>query len=187
MGRWQPDARGRLQLAALELYLEHGYEQTTVSEIAARAGLTERTFFRHFADKREVIFDGQDEFRAMFVSAVAEAPDDATPLQAVAAALHGAAAQFEPRRPWSLQRQRVVAANPSLQERELIKLSGVATAIAAALRDRGVGEPTASLIAQAGMGVFHVAFARWIADDNTRPFSEIIAESLAVLNGAFAG
>jgi hypothetical protein len=84
-----------------------------------------------------------------------------------------------------LQRQRVVAANPSLQERELIKLSGVATAIAAALRDRGVGEPTASLIAQAGMGVFHVAFAQWIADDNTRPFSEIIDESLAVLNGAF--
>ena len=187
MSRWQPDARGRLQLAAMELYVERGFEQTTVVDIAERAGLTERTFFRHFADKREVLFLGQDELQELFVSTIAQAPDDAAPLEAVAAALQAVATEFEPRRRWSQERQRVINANPGLQERELIKLAGLSSAIAATLRDRGVDEPAASLTAESGISVFHIAFQRWIAADNTREFSQIITQSLAALKVVTAG
>src|SRR5665213_3441054 len=106
MVRWEPGSGGRLAQAAMELYVERGFEQTTVADIAERAGLTERTFFRHFADKREVLFSGQDEFLDSFVATVASAPDDAPPLEAVAAALQAAATDFEPRRPWSQERGR---------------------------------------------------------------------------------
>jgi AcrR family transcriptional regulator len=165
----------------MELYVERGFEQTTVADIAERAGLTERTFFRHFADKREVLFSGQDELLDLFVAAVKRAPDDASALEAVEAALQAAAILFEPRRPWSQERNRVIAAHPGLQERELIKLVNMGTAVAAALRDRGVSEPAASLVAQSGITVFHVGFAQWIAADNTRTFAEIMADGLAEL------
>lgn len=187
MSRWQPDARGRLQLAAMELYTERGFEQTNVADIAERAGLTERTFFRHFSDKREVLFDGQDEFLQVFVGAVTGAPAGAAPLEAVAAALRAAAADFEPRRAWSRRRAGVIGANPGLQERELIKLSRLSSAVAAALRERGVGEPAASLAAQAGIAVFHVGFAQWIDADNTLSFSQIITEALAALKVVASG
>jgi AcrR family transcriptional regulator len=187
MSRWEPDARGRLQMAAMELYVERGFEQTTVAEIAERAGLTERTFFRHFSDKREVLFFGQDELRETFVSAVATAPDDAAPLEAVAAAVHVVAIDFEPRRPWSQMRQGVINTNPGLQERELIKLAGLSSAIAATLRERGVTEPAASLAADSGISVFQIAFQRWIAVDNTQQFDQIITEALAALKIVTAG
>src|SRR5580692_8952475 len=115
MNRWKPDARGRLAQAAMELYLERGFEQTTVAGIAERAGLTERTFFRHFADKREVLFSGAAFLQDLMVTAVADAPDSAAPLDAVAAAVEAAGAMFDERREMSRQRQRVIAANPELQ------------------------------------------------------------------------
>lgn len=186
MGRWEPDARGRLAFAAMELYLDRGFEQTTVAEIAERAGLTERTFFRHFADKKEVIFAGQDEFKAMFVDIIGSAPAATSPLDAVALGLHNAAILFEPRRPWSLERQRVINANPALQERELIKLAGTSAAIAETLRARGVDEPAASLTAQSGMAIFHVAFQAWIDATNQRSFTDLIDESLVALRGVAA-
>src|SRR5579875_3758532 len=109
MGRWEPDAPGRLQRAALELYAEHGYEQTTVAEIAQRAGLTERTFFRHFADKREVLFHGSQELEQRMVAAVRAAPADTAPLDATAVGLLAATAPFQERRPHSVHRQSVIA------------------------------------------------------------------------------
>jgi AcrR family transcriptional regulator len=181
MSRWQPDARGRLGLAAMQLFLERGFEETTVADIAERAGLTERTFFRHFTDKREVLFVGQDDLLELFVSTVSGAPDDASPLDAVAVALRAVADDFEPRHDWARMRARVIQANPALQERELIKLSRMSAAVAEALRVRGVSEPSASLAAQSGITVFHVGFAEWIADDNTREFSLIITDALAAL------
>src|SRR6516162_6467851 len=86
MGRWEPDARGRLAKAAMVLYAEQGFERTTVAEIAARAGLTERTFFRHFADKREVLFYGMERLRGLLARAVADAPASAAPMELVGAA-----------------------------------------------------------------------------------------------------
>jgi len=181
MSRWEPDARGRLQQAAIELYTERGFEQTTVAEIAERAGLTERTFFRHFADKREVLFDRSNALLELFVESTANAPADASPIEAVTAALLSAADMFESRRPWSTERQKVIVANPSLQERELIKMAGLGIAVAATLRSRGVAEPHASLAAEAGIAVFRVTFERWVADDNILPFAEIVTDSMAAL------
>src|SRR5215469_13715779 len=86
MSRWEPNARGRLEQAALELYCERGFDQTTVTEISERAGLTERTFFRYFADKREVLFWGQEHLRDLYVRAIVAAPETDAPIDLVAAA-----------------------------------------------------------------------------------------------------
>src|ERR1039458_858084 len=141
MVRWEPDSRGRLERAALELYGERGVEQTTVAEIAKRAGLTERTFFRHFADKREVLFAGAGSLQDLLVSTLASPPDSAAPLDALPAPLEAAGALLQERREYSRQRQAVIAANADLQERELIKLASLASALAGTLRQRGAREP----------------------------------------------
>ncbi len=187
MGRWQPDARGRLEQAALALYGERGFEQTTVAEIAKRAGLTERTFFRYFADKREVLFWGAGLLQDLLVSTVASAPDSAAPIDAVAAALEAAGALFQERRESVRQRQAVIAANAELQERELIKLASLASALASALRRRGVTDPAASLAAEAGIAVFRIAFERWITETSRQGLPQLVRESLDELKAVTAG
>ena len=187
MSRWEPDARGRLEAAALALYGERGFEQTTVAEIAKRAGLTERTFFRHFVDKREVLFWGAGALQDLLVNAVACAPDSAAPIDAVAAALEAVGPLFAERREGARQRQAVIAANAGLRERELIKLASLASAIAAALRRRGVADPAASLAADAGIAVFRVAFERWTSDTSQRDLPHFIRESLDELKAVTAG
>jgi AcrR family transcriptional regulator len=181
MGRWQPDAAGRLAEAAMALYRERGYEQTTVAEIAKRAGLTERTFFRHFADKREVLFAGATSLQDLFVTAVTEAPAAARPMAAVAAGLAAAASRLQEHRDHSRQRQDIISANRELRERELIKLATMGAAVADALRRRGVKEPAASLTAEAGIAVFKIAFERWIQPTNRRRFTQLVTDCLAEL------
>ncbi|MGX6446763.1 TetR family transcriptional regulator [Patulibacter sp. S7RM1-6] len=187
MARWRPDARGRLQQAALDLFDERGFDETTVAEIAERAGLTKRTFFRHFADKREALFWGSGALQETFVAGIADAPADAAPLDAVAHALDAATATFDGRREHAVRRQRVVTGHPSLQERELIKLATLTAAVAHGLRERGVDEPAATLAAEAGVAVFRVAFDRWIADDETRSLQAVAREALAGLRAVAAG
>ena len=182
MVRWEPGAVTRLQAAALDLYLSQGYEQTTVADIAQSVGLTERTFFRHFADKREVLFDRQDQLQQAFLDGVAAVPDPASPMQMVAGALRTSASLFEDeRRVWSRKRQAVVDANPALLERELLKLESLTTALGEALRGRAVGEPAAGLAARSGVAVFHVAFHAWIAPGETRSLSALAQDALAQL------
>ena len=183
VGRWEPNAQGRLEQAALDLYVEQGFDETTVAEIAARAGLTERTFFRHFADKREVLFRGRELADALG-AAIDAAPAATTPLDAVAGALESLSDFFADRRPHARRRQTVIAANPSLQERELIKLASLATTIGDALRRRGVADPTASLVAEAGIAVFKVAFENWLTDPADRSLAEHIREALSELRAA---
>ena len=144
MGRWKPDAVGRLERAALELYLARGFEQVTVAEIAERAGVTERTFFRYFSDKREVLFGGSASLQQLMVDAVAAAPEHATPIEAVAAAVEAAAVAMGEYRDHSRQRAAVIAANPGLMERELLKLAALAAALSVALQVRGVAPTTAT-------------------------------------------
>lgn len=163
MSRWEPNARSRLEQAALDLYREHGFDQTTVTEIAQRAGLTERTFFRYFADKREVLFWGQDRLRELYVNTIEAAPDSTAPIDAVAAALEAAVPVFQERHALARQRQEVIDANPGLQERELLKLAALASAMAGALRKRGVHDPAAGLAADVGVIAFKTAFARWVS------------------------
>jgi AcrR family transcriptional regulator len=182
MSRWLPNAAGRLQQAAFELFGERGYEETTVAEIAERAGLTERTFFRHFADKREVLFGGSGELQALIVDAVDAAPASATPMEAITVGLSAARAVFDAdRRPYSLQRQAVIDANRELQERELVKLASLAAALADALHRRGVHDPAAELTAEAGIAVFRIAFEHWVRDASNRDFAELVHDSVTEL------
>jgi AcrR family transcriptional regulator len=186
MGRWEPDARGRLAKAAMALYAEQGFEQTTVAEIAARAGLTERTFFRHFADKREVLFYGTEMLRDRLVRAVADAPASATAIDAVGAAFEAAGAVLQENPERVRLRDTIVSAHAELRERELIKLATLAAAVAGALRDRGIAAPAASLAAETGVAVFKVAFARWVSEPGQPDLPGIFRESMAELRGALA-
>ena len=180
--RWEPGARERLQAAALELFATQGFEQTTAAEIAQAVGLTERTFFRHFSDKREVLFYGQEEFLRAFTDGVDAAPPDVSPFEVIAAALQAAASLFpDERRPHSRTRQTVIEQNPALQERELHKLAGLAATVAAALRARGIAEPTATLAAQSAATVFGVAFAQWIGEGESRSLPDITSDVLGEL------
>src|SRR5579863_1790104 len=193
MTRWEPNARGRLELAALELYSERGYDQTTVAEIAKRAGLTERTFFRHFADKREVLFYGAGMLQDWLVAGIEDAPAGRPPIDAVGASLEAVARSLEERRDLARQRLAIVTATPELQERELIKLANLSAALAEALRRRGVPDPGASLAAEAGVAVFRVAFQRWAGqaagpgDLGGQTLAQLIRDSLAELKSIAAG
>jgi AcrR family transcriptional regulator len=187
MGRWQPDSRGRLQEAALALYAERGFDQTTAAQIAARAGLTERTFFRHFADKREVLFGGSALLKERIVDGVVGAPSEDGPLDAVACGLAAAAALLgEFRRDLSRQRQVVIAANPELRERELTKLADYATVVAHALRQRGVSELQATLAAEAGMTLLRLAVQRWADGDDGPDLATIMRDSVTELRAVAA-
>jgi AcrR family transcriptional regulator len=187
VGRWEPNARGRLAQAAFALYGERGFDETTVAEIAERAGLTERTFFRHFADKREVLFAGADALRELLVDTVAKAPESLAPIDAAAAGLEAAGAFIQEGRELSRQRQAIIAASAELQERELIKLASLAAALAEALRGRGVEDPAASLTAEAGIAVFKVAFVRWVDEIDQQDLPRLIRESLDELSAVTAG
>ncbi|MEV7751518.1 TetR family transcriptional regulator [Streptomyces griseofuscus] len=187
MGRWEPNTRERLAKAALDLYGERGFEQTTVAEIAKSAGLTERTFFRHYADKREVLFSGAIELEQLFTRAVAGAPPSAAPIDAMAAGLDAICAVFEERRDFARKRQAVISATAELRERELIKLASLAAALTDTLRGRGVPPSVASLTAETGVAVFKVAFERWIVADETRPLARLARESLDELKAVALG
>lgn len=187
MSRWEPESRTRLEQAALELFGERGFDNTTVAEIAARAGLTERTFFRYFSDKREVLFRGAAALQDVLVDALTAAPEAATPFEAVSVAVEAAAELLQERREFARIRQSVINANAELRERELIKLAALASALAEALRQREVNDPAASLTAEAGIAVFRVAFACWVADTNEQSFPELIQESLTQLKAVTTG
>jgi AcrR family transcriptional regulator len=171
----------------MELYSEHGFDQTTVAQIAERAGLTERTFFRHFADKREVLFWGAETLQELLVNAVAGAPDHLAPIDAVAVGLEAISGPLGERREGARQRQAIIAASAELQERELIKLAKLASALADALRGRGVTDPAASLAAEAGIAVFRVAFERWVAQASARDLSRLMQDSLEELQAVTSG
>lgn len=164
MPRSGAEARRRLQQAALELYAERGFDQTTTAEIAARAGVNERTFFRHFPDKREVLFDGEADLRAALVQEVADAPDDLPPLDMLLCAFRRAGRILEENRPFSEPRLKIIAVTPTLRERDLAKAASLTESVAEALRRRGVSDRLAGLAAHTGWATFHQAAQAWIDD-----------------------
>lgn len=181
MPRWKPDSEVRLIVAAITLFAAQGYEATTVAEIAESAGLTKRTFFRYFADKREVLFRGTNELTERWIGGIQAAPAASGPMAAVSAGLDDVAALFQDRHAFASMRSEIIAANPELQERELIKLQTTAAEIAAALRRRGVPDDPATLAAQVGVTVFHVAFAHWVQQDDPAAFRRLMDESFEAL------
>ncbi len=171
----------------MELYQERGFDRTTVADIAARAGLTERTFFRYFADKREVLFWGAARLEAILVEGVLGAPGAAGPLSAVIRALEATASMFEERRELARKRQALIAAHAELKERELIKLATLASAIGEALRGRGVPGLSASLAAETGIAIFKTAFDDWLNDSKNRDLAHHVRESLRAIRVLTSG
>ena len=166
MARWEPGARERIVLAALDLFTEQGYDDTTVAQIAARAGITKSTFFRHFPDKRELLAAGQDTLSRLLGEGIAEAPDDASPLEAVAVGLERASSEMGPvNRELGPRISAAVAASAELQERAMLKNVGLAAAMTTALVGRGVPDPVAHLAAELGVLAFKRGFAEWTEGD----------------------
>ncbi len=180
MSRWAPDARERLESAALDLFVENGYEETTVAQIADRAGLNRATFFRHFADKREVLFGGEDVLVGLFADGIRAASPDATLTECLHNAFASAdAAMTSQQRAKAATRVLVVAGNAEVQERGLLKHARIAGSISDALRERGADDLTARLGAELGMLAFSVGFERWLASPADEPFS---LHAVAALN-----
>jgi AcrR family transcriptional regulator len=187
MGRWEPNARERLELAALELFRERGYDSTTVAEIATRAGLTKRSFFRHFADKRELLFSGQELLVQLIAEAVGGAPASATPLDAITAALVALDSIFDDdRRALARERQVIIADNVELRERELLKHTTLTTAMAGALRERGEPGPVANLAAEFGGLAMNIAFTRWIEPTGEQDFAALARQAVDELRATTA-
>jgi AcrR family transcriptional regulator len=187
MSRWEPNARARLERAALDLFAERGYDAATVAEIAERAGLTKRTFFRYFTDKREVLFGGQEWLSRALTEGVIAAPGSATPLDAAGSALEAVAPLFDlDRLDVVRQRQSVIAANVELQERELLKSATLARAMADGFRARELPEPVVQVAAELGLLALRLTFARWAAAANERKFTDLAQEVLAELKSATA-
>ena len=174
MARWEPDTRGRLSAAALELFAEVGYDGVTAAQIAARAGLTERTFFRYFADKRDVLFQGGEMLGRVMAAAVADVPPSATTYGAVRAALVAAAGVLQEDPARFRLRDEIVTGHADLRERELTKHAALADALADALRERGETRESAVLASQAAMVTFKVACARWLAAGQADDLGEVV-------------
>ncbi|MBW4095617.1 MAG: TetR family transcriptional regulator [Acidobacteria bacterium] len=189
MARWEPGARERFVAAALELFTDQGYDDTTVAQIAERANLTKSTFFRHFSDKREVLAAGQETLSRLFVEGIAGAPAEASPLQAVAAGLDNAASAMTPfNRQLGPRLHAVIATSSELQERAVLKQVGMARAMADALRERGIPDQVATTAAELGVLAFKEAFAEWIADgaDDDANLAALLREALDRLRSAVA-
>jgi AcrR family transcriptional regulator len=186
MSRWEGDAAGRLERAALELFDERGFDRTTVAQIAQRAGLNERSFYRYFSDKREVLFSGGDELRLRLEQSLKETPADTGPLDALLAALDGAADVFRPKE-LLLMRKRVIDANPELRERELIKMDVIYAAFVSALRDRGEDATTARIATDMAMSVWRVAAQRCLLGDDDTTFAAEVRDATRHLRRIAAG
>lgn len=187
MSRWESNTPERLRDAALELFLERGYESTTAAEIADRAGAAKSTFFRHFTDKREVLFAGQELLVDLCTEAISDTPTEATTFDALYAALRAMATLFEKdRRAWYRQRQTVITENHELRERDLLKREALTAAIVVALRQRGLASPTADLAAEIGHLTLRIAYFRWIDGVEDDELGELVGEALGELRTAMA-
>jgi AcrR family transcriptional regulator len=186
MSRWEGDAAGRLERAALELFDERGFDRTTVAQIAQRAGLNERSFYRYFSDKREVLFGGGDELRSRLEQTLRDVPATTGPLDALLVALEKSADVFRPKE-LLLIRARVINANPELRERELSKKDAIDAALVAALRDRGEDETTARMATDMATSIWRVAAKRCLQGDDSASFAAELRAAARHLRRIAAG
>jgi len=186
MPRWDPQAEDRLRDAAVELYLEHGYENVTVAQITERAGLTRRTFSRYFADKRDVLFAGSEQLPVILAGAVLRADAALPPFGALLAGLVDTSGLLADRVTHAAQRRAIISASPELQEREGSKFALVTTALTEALQQRGAAESEARLLAQVGVAIFQTAFRRWTGQPEQADFPACIREAASELAASLA-
>lgn len=190
MARWAPDTRDRLRAAALALFVERGFDATTVTDIVERAGVTRRTFFRHFGDKREVFFAG-DEIPRLAASMLAATPADLSPFAvAWTGFLTLATERFEPRRTEIVAARRLIAAEPALRERDLQKQADLREVLIEGYRDRGVDALRARVVAGVAVELWQTALEQWATDDAGGSLEDhldrVRAEMAAVLGGDVA-
>jgi len=179
MSRWQPDARERLERAALELFAEHGFAETTVPQITAKAGLTTRTFFRHFADKREVLFSNDEDVAQLAARMIAEAPAHLSPMEIIERGLEQvAASQFSGDVETYTARKAIINSDTGLREREMRKMAALSDSLHDGFVARGVDELTATLAAHATTTVFGISIGRWLESGGTVPLPGLLHESL---------
>ena len=188
VARWEPNTRERLVRAAVDLFADQGYDATTVSEIAERAGgLSKMTFFRHFPDKREVLFAGQDKMGQLLAGVIAAAPGSATPLQAVAAGLDALAAlHTNDQREFAVRLRAVIVGNAELRERAASKRFALTEAVTAALEKRGVPDPAAGLAAELGIRAYYRAYEQWADSPGEQTLTDFARHSLSELRAASA-
>jgi AcrR family transcriptional regulator len=186
MARWPDGAQQRLQDAAMALFAERGYAATTVDDIAAGAGVSQRTFFRYFRDKEEVLFGADDRLAGALIGAIRAAPDDAGPRDLIRAGLLALARELQPDRDKLRVRARVLASDIALHGRDLAKQSRWIAAAAQEMAGRGVPAPTAGLLAAAGAGAFRVAYEGWLADTSRTTLAHRFARALDELASALA-
>ena len=186
MTRWDPGAEDRLREAALDLYLAHGFDSVTVTEIAERAGLTRRTFFRYFADKREVLFSGSGRIPGAVIEAVQDADENLSPIDAAFQALTVIGTRLGDYADRAGERRAVIAASPELQERERTKLAAISAALATGLRQRGADEETVTLLAPVAGAIFATAFERWIDQAGRADFADIFRDAVTEVRSALA-
>jgi AcrR family transcriptional regulator len=185
VGRWEPDARGRLLQAALDLFEDQGYDVTTAAQIAARAGLTKTTLFRHFADKREILFQGQPAMVAVAAAGVRSAADDASPVDMLRAGLRALSEEHVPAQQEIGRRiDAIVASSPELQERAAFKRSTIAAALQTALAARLEDQRLAGVLADLGVRAYYEGFAAWIDLRRGDQLSEVVFDELAALHAA---
>jgi AcrR family transcriptional regulator len=192
MARWEPGARERMVLAAADLFTEQGYDATTVAQIAERAGVTKSTFFRYFPDKRELLVAGQEMLSRLLAEGIAEAPQDASPLEAVAAGLERASGAMGPmNRELGPRLKAAIAASTELQERDALKSVGLAAAMTNALQARGVPDPIARLAGEIGVLAFKQGYSQWLeADQDTAgelaPFTAAALKDLRIASASLS-
>ena len=186
MGRWEPNPRGRLAKAAVELFAAQGFDETTGAQIAARAGMHERSFFRLFPDKREVFFHAVEAARREAVAVIAGLPAEVAPVDAVTAALEQRCEIIQQHTDAARIRHDLVSANAELHERDLSKHAELAAGMAEALCERGTPESLAKLLAHTAVTVFRLAFDRWIADPEHQDLPVMFRDGLSELASALA-
>lgn len=187
VSRWEPNARERLERAALDLFVEVGFAEATVPQITARAGLTTRTFFRHFADKREVLFAAEQELPPLVALLMSEAPTSLTPMMLVERGLHAVAStRFEGNLQYLRTRRAVIRSDEGLRERELRKSSVLADAIRREFTNRGTDDLTATLTAQLAVTVLGVSVDRWLDQGGTQPLTELLDDTLRALRSVIS-
>ncbi len=178
MGRWEAGANLRLREAALNLFSQNGFDQVTVEQIAEVAGVTERTFFRHFPTKEDVFFSDSSLIIGDLVGAIRNQPVEASARQLVQVAMTALAEVFEPNRETLRIRAQVIASVPALRERELLKQHAIASAVIDELVDRRIPRPRAAAIAGVGMVIYQVAFAAWVTDNARKSLRTRIEQAL---------
>ncbi|MCU1405867.1 MAG: TetR family transcriptional regulator [Glaciihabitans sp.] len=180
MGRWEPDAHGRLLRASIDLFAERGYEATTTAQIAERAGLTRTTLFRLFPDKREILFKGQEMLIVRAVEGIERAPETATPFEILRSSIKNLAdGHPASTRATGRALDPIIASSPELQERASFKRVSITNAIHEALTAR-IGDPRlAGVLADIGVRAYYAGYNTWVASDDPRPMTDAVLEELA--------